>query len=79
MPTATFMATAFAVAGLGAVPMVVDIAEPTLTLRPKAMEAAVTDRTLPARPARLPSRHGAVARGSAGVVARASRAGRAVF
>ncbi|MFD9520754.1 VOC family protein [Streptomyces sp. NPDC059979] len=30
---------------------------------------------LPARPARLPSRPGAVARGSAGVVARASRAG----
>ncbi|WSJ57382.1 DUF4158 domain-containing protein [Streptomyces sp. NBC_01310] len=30
---------------------------------------------LPARPARLPSQPGAVARGSAGVVARASRAG----
>ncbi|WP_405427932.1 DegT/DnrJ/EryC1/StrS family aminotransferase [Streptomyces erythrochromogenes] len=53
VPAATFAATAFAVADLGAVPVFVDIAEPTLTLCPKAMEAAVTGRTRAVIPVHL--------------------------
>ncbi|MGW0964729.1 DegT/DnrJ/EryC1/StrS family aminotransferase [Streptomyces sp. NPDC002516] len=45
VPAATFAATAFAVSAAGAVPVIVDVGEPTLTLCPKAMEAAVTPRT----------------------------------
>ncbi|MDX2393592.1 DegT/DnrJ/EryC1/StrS family aminotransferase [Streptomyces sp. DK15] len=53
VPAATFAATAFAVAGLGAVPVIVDVTESTLTLCPKAMEAAVTDRTRAVIPVHL--------------------------
>ncbi|MFI1416344.1 DegT/DnrJ/EryC1/StrS family aminotransferase [Streptomyces sp. NPDC020707] len=53
VPAATFAATAFAVAALGAVPVIVDVAEPTLTLDPKATEAAITDRTRAVIPVHL--------------------------
>ncbi|MFJ9947753.1 DegT/DnrJ/EryC1/StrS family aminotransferase [Kitasatospora sp. NPDC091207] len=53
VPAATFAATAFAVASVGAVPVIVDVTEPTLTLCPKAMEAAVTERTRAVIPVHL--------------------------
>ncbi|MET8858837.1 DegT/DnrJ/EryC1/StrS family aminotransferase [Streptomyces sp. NPDC004579] len=53
VPAATFAATAFAVAAVGAVPVVVDVSEPTLTLCPKAAEAAVTGRTRAVIPVHL--------------------------
>lgn len=45
VPAATFAATAFAVCETGAVPVVVDVSEPSLTLCPQALRAAVTPRT----------------------------------
>jgi dTDP-4-amino-4,6-dideoxygalactose transaminase len=53
VPAATFAATAFAVAGAGAVPVVVDVAEPTLTLCPQALREAVTPRTRAVIPVHL--------------------------
>ncbi|MFJ7206669.1 DegT/DnrJ/EryC1/StrS family aminotransferase [Streptomyces sp. NPDC098789] len=45
LPAATFAATAFAVCETGAVPVIVDVAEPSLTLCPQALRAAITPRT----------------------------------
>ncbi|SDK96626.1 DegT/DnrJ/EryC1/StrS family aminotransferase [Streptomyces indicus] len=53
VPAATFAATAFAVHTVGAVPVIVDVAEPTLTLCPQAMEAAITPRTRAVIPVHL--------------------------
>ncbi|WP_306319734.1 MULTISPECIES: DegT/DnrJ/EryC1/StrS aminotransferase family protein [unclassified Streptomyces] len=53
VPAATFAATAFAVAGLGAVPVVVDVDEPTLTMSPEALRGAVTRRTRAVIPVHL--------------------------
>lgn len=53
VPAATFAATAFAVAETGAVPVVVDVAEPTLTLCPQALADAVTPRTRAVIPVHL--------------------------
>ncbi|WP_199546901.1 DegT/DnrJ/EryC1/StrS aminotransferase family protein [Streptomyces sp. N35] len=51
--SATFAATAFAVSAMGAVPVIVDVAEPTLTLCPKALADAVTRRTRAVIPVHL--------------------------
>ncbi|RAJ31777.1 dTDP-4-amino-4,6-dideoxygalactose transaminase [Kitasatospora sp. SolWspMP-SS2h] len=52
-PAATFAATAFAMAEAGAVPVVVDVDEPTLTLDARAVEKAITARTRAVIPVHL--------------------------
>ncbi|MFD3850725.1 DegT/DnrJ/EryC1/StrS family aminotransferase [Streptomyces microflavus] len=53
VPAATFTATAFAVSALGALPVITDVHEPTLTLDPNALEKAITDRTRAVIPVHL--------------------------
>jgi len=45
LPAATFAATAFAVAQLGAIPIFVDINEDTWLIHPKKIEAKITNKT----------------------------------
>ncbi|WP_425837856.1 DegT/DnrJ/EryC1/StrS family aminotransferase [Streptomyces fractus] len=53
VPAATFAATAFAVAEVKAVPVVVDVTEPTLTMCPRALRDALTPRTRAVIPVHL--------------------------
>ncbi|WP_163014031.1 DegT/DnrJ/EryC1/StrS aminotransferase family protein [Streptomyces sp. S1] len=53
VPAATFTATAFAVSAAGAVPVIADVHEPTLTLDPASFEKAITGRTRAVIPVHL--------------------------
>lgn len=53
VPSATFAATAFAVHAVGAVPVIVDVDDITLTLSPQALQAAITPHTRAVIPVHL--------------------------
>jgi dTDP-4-amino-4,6-dideoxygalactose transaminase len=52
-PAMTYVATAFSVSHIGAIPVFTDVDERTFTLDPEAVEAAVTPRTTAVVPVHL--------------------------